>query len=108
MPEDMEKLMNLDNQKEKITSMSDKERFQKIVKYVLEVESGYSNEKYDSGGKTTFGITEKEARAYGYKGDMRKLPKELAIEILKKDYYEKIYKRHIIIGYNCRSNTKLL
>ena len=63
MPEDMEKLMNLDNQKEKITSMSDKERFQKIVKYVLEVEGGYSNEKYDSGGKTTFGITEKEARA---------------------------------------------
>jgi putative secretion activating protein len=89
MPEDMEKLMNLDNQKEKITSMSDKERFQKIVKYVLEVEGGYSNEKYDSGGKTTFGITEKEARAYGYKGDMRKLPKELAIEILKKDYYDK-------------------
>ena len=55
MPEDMEKLMNLDNQKEKITSMSDKERFQKIIKYVLEVEGGYSNEKYDSGGKTTFG-----------------------------------------------------
>ncbi len=50
-------------------------------------EGDYSNDKYDKGGKTRFGITEKEARANGYEGDMAALPLSFA----KKIYFEKYW-----------------
>ena len=65
------------------------ERFQKIFDYLLKVEGGYSNDKHDKGGETTWGIIESEARKHGYKGDMRDFPKEMAKDIYKKDYYLK-------------------
>lgn len=65
------------------------ERFQKIFEYLLKVEGGYSNDKYDSGGKTKYGIIEKEARAYGYKGDMRDMPLRIAEDIYYKKYFKK-------------------
>lgn len=63
------------------------ERFQKIFDYLLKVEGGYSNDKYDSGGKTKYGIIEVEARKYGYKGHMRDMPIEVARNIYDKKYY---------------------
>ena len=42
------------------------ERFERIFDYLLRVEGGYSDDKNDKGGKTKFGITEEEARKYGY------------------------------------------
>ena len=63
------------------------DRFQKIFEYLLKVEGGYSNDKYDSGGKTKYGIIEVEARKYGYKGHMRDMPIEIARDIYDKKYY---------------------
>lgn len=65
------------------------ERFDKIFKYLLDVEGGYSNDKYDKGGKTKYGIIESEARQHGYIGEMRYMPLEWAEKIYKKDYYDR-------------------
>lgn len=53
-------------------------------------EGGYSNHPADRGGPTMYGITEAVARAYGYTGDMRKLPKATAKEIYKEQYWTDI------------------
>lgn len=63
------------------------DRFEKIFDYLLKVEGGYSNDKYDAGGKTKYGIIESEARKYGYKGHMRDMPIEIARDIYDKKYY---------------------
>ena len=63
------------------------DRFSKIFEYLLKVEGGYSNDKYDTGGKTKYGIIEKEARAYGFKGDMRDLDLPFARSIYDRKYY---------------------
>ena len=51
------------------------ERFNKIFNYLLIVEGNYSDHPADKGGKTMYGIIESEARKYGYRGEMRKMPK---------------------------------
>lgn len=51
-------------------------------------EGDYSNDPGDPGGKTRWGITEREARAHGYAGDMRALPKEAAKAIYRADYWD--------------------
>lgn len=43
-------------------------------------EGGYADHPNDRGGKTMYGVTEKVARSYGYKGDMRLLPKSCDAE----------------------------
>jgi len=53
-------------------------------------EGGYSYHAADKGGATRFGITEKVARAYGYKGEMKSLPLNTAREIYKRDYWDAI------------------
>lgn len=60
---------------------------ERVIDEIVEREGGYSDDKRDSGGKTRFGITENEARSYGYAGDMRELPVELAREIYRVRYY---------------------
>lgn len=69
--------------------MSYQDQVELLLLYVLYVEGEYSNDKNDSGGETRYGIIKEEARRWGYTGDMRKFPKEKAIEIYKKDYIEK-------------------
>ena len=64
-------------------------RFEKIFDYLLKVEGGYSNDKYDAGGETKYGITEEDARKYGYKGRMRDLQLGAARDIYDKKYYHK-------------------
>ncbi len=54
-------------------------------------EGGYVNHPNDPGGATKWGVTERVARKYGYKGDMRNLPKSTANEIAKKLYWEKVH-----------------
>lgn len=58
-----------------------------LVDEVIAREGGYSNHPADRGGPTNFGITEQVARAYGYKGDMRALPRATAVEIYLKRYW---------------------
>ena len=64
------------------------DRFQKIFDYLLRVEGGYSDDKYDSGGKTKYGIIEVEARKYGYRGHMKEMPLEIAKDIYYKKYFK--------------------
>jgi lysozyme family protein len=63
--------------------------FEMALKSVLNIEAGYVNDKYDNGGATNYGITEQLARKYGYTGDMHNLSKELAIEIYKKEFWDR-------------------
>ena len=63
------------------------DRFEKIFDYLLKVEGGYSNDKHDKGGKTKYGITEEDARDFGYKGDMQDLTMDFAKNIYLKKYY---------------------
>src|SRR5690349_20073550 len=53
---------------------------------LIEREGGYVNHPADKGGPTCFGITEAAARAHGYAGAMRALPREEAERI-----YERLY-----------------
>ena len=63
------------------------DRFERIFDYLLMVEGGYSDDKHDKGGKTKYGIIEKEARDFGYKGDMQDLTIDFAKNIYLKKYY---------------------
>lgn len=54
---------------------------------VIGREGGYSNHPADKGGPTRWGITEQVARAHGYKGDMRILPREIAVVIYRQAYW---------------------
>jgi len=49
-------------------------------------EGGYSNNSVDPGGETMWGVTARVARANGYQGDMRFMPRDFA-----KALYEKLY-----------------
>lgn len=51
-------------------------------------EGGYVDHPDDRGGPTNHGITEVVARAHGYMGDMRDLPRERAREIAKEQYWD--------------------
>ena len=63
------------------------DRFEKIFDYLLKVEGGYTNDKHDKGGETTWGITKEETREFGYKGNMQDLTKDFAKNIYLKKYY---------------------
>lgn len=54
---------------------------------IIAKEGGYVNHPNDRGGATNWGITEQRARAYGYTGDMRNLPRAKAADIYKKMYW---------------------
>ena len=67
-----------------------KSDFEKAFDKVIVFEGGYSDNPYDSGGKTKYGITEQTARSFGYKGDMRDLTLEKAKEIYKAGYWDRV------------------
>lgn len=54
----------------------------------LSAERGYSNDPNDPGGPTNHGITEAVARRFGYVGDMKDLPVEVATAIAKRAYWD--------------------
>lgn len=58
-----------------------------MIADIIRIEGGYVNHPADRGGKTKYGITERVARAFGYNGRMRDLPKSKAHEIYKMRYY---------------------
>lgn len=60
---------------------------EKSLKHLLGNEGGYSDNPADPGGKTMYGITERVARSFGYKGEMRNLPIATAVEIYRKNYW---------------------
>jgi glycosyl hydrolase family 108 len=58
-----------------------------LIDGLIDREGGYSNQPADKGGPTCFGITEAVARANGYRGAMRQLPREEAAAIYKRLYW---------------------
>ena len=61
--------------------------FELMLNFLFQSEGGYTNDPNDHGGKTTWGITEGEARSHGYTGDMRNLTQDFAKNIFYQDYY---------------------
>ena len=60
-----------------------------MIDGVLDREGRYVNHPSDPGGATNWGITQRVARANGYMGDMRALPKSTAREIYRREYIQK-------------------
>lgn len=60
-----------------------------LIDEVIAREGGYSNHPADRGGPTNFGITQSVARANGYMGEMRALPRSVAEVIYRRLYWEK-------------------
>ena len=58
-----------------------------IIEGIVGREGGFSDNPKDKGGPTRWGITEAVARQYGYTGDMRTLPREVAKAIYLELYY---------------------
>jgi lysozyme family protein len=55
---------------------------------LIDSEGGYSNHPADPGGETMWGITLRVARAWGYPGEMRELPRDTAKQIAKSEYWD--------------------
>ena len=58
-----------------------------LIDDVIGREGGYSNHPADRGGPTRWGITEAIARAHGFAGDLRALPREEAAAIYRRIYW---------------------
>lgn len=58
-----------------------------LIDEVIGREGGYVNHPADKGGATRWGVTEAVARAQGYGGDMRALPRETAVDIYRRLYW---------------------
>lgn len=57
-----------------------------IISSVVQVEGGFVDHRDDPGGATNYGITERVARANGYRGSMRNFPESKAWEIYNRQY----------------------
>ena len=60
---------------------------EQLIEELIEREGGYVNHSADKGGPTCFGITEAVARAHGYAGPMRQLPRADAAGIYRRLYW---------------------
>ena len=60
-----------------------------LIAEVIDREGGYVNHPADRGGPTRWGITEAVARANGYSGDMRALPRGEAVAIYRGLYWQR-------------------
>jgi lysozyme family protein len=58
-----------------------------LIDALIEREGGFVNHPSDRGGATKYGITEAVARANGYRGAMRDLPRDEAAAIYKRLYW---------------------
>ena len=58
-----------------------------LIEALIEREGGYVHHPADKGGPTCFGITEAVARAHGYGGAMRRLPRSDAAAIYRRLYW---------------------
>ena len=58
-----------------------------LIDALIDREGGYVNHPADRGGPTNFGSTEAVARAHGYPGAMRNLPRSEAVAIYKRLYW---------------------
>jgi lysozyme family protein len=71
--------------------MSDSQLQRRIINGIIDREGGYVNDPNDSGGETNWGITVAVASDYGYEGEMRDLPRELAYAIYAERYWHALH-----------------
>lgn len=64
--------------------------FDQAFDRLLGHEGGYSNNPADPGGETMWGVTLRVARANGYQGPMRDLPRDTAKAIYRKLYWDAV------------------
>lgn len=62
----------------------------RIIWNIIETEGGEVKHKDDSGGHTKYGITEVEARANHFRGDLKYMSKEFAFKVLERKYWQPI------------------
>lgn len=62
--------------------------FDTALAHVLISEGGYANHPADPGVATNMGITQRTARAHGYTGSMRRLPRDVAARIYRQAYWD--------------------
>lgn len=60
-----------------------------LIDAVIDREGGFVHHPADRGGATRYGITEAVARAEGYAGDMRAFPRDMAVEIYRRLYWQR-------------------
>lgn len=65
--------------------------FDQAIPKLLAIEGGYSDRRDDRGGETNWGITKKTAINHGYTGSMKDMPKETAIAIYKRGYWDALH-----------------
>jgi lysozyme family protein len=63
------------------------DRIDSLLEDLLRKEGGYVDHPDDRGGPTNFGITESVARAAGWAGAMRDLPREFALAVYRRRYW---------------------
>lgn len=64
--------------------------FDQAFDRLLGHEGGYANHPNDPGGETMWGVTARVARANGYQGLMRDLPRETAKAIYRRLYWDAV------------------
>ena len=74
-----------------------------LIDGIIDREGGYVNHPADKGGATCFGITEAVARAHGYAGAMRQMPRSDAVAIYRRLYwlrpcFDEVAKRSPVIA----------
>lgn len=57
-----------------------------IIDEVIKAEGGYANDPDDAGGETMYGVTVAVARANGYTGPIRDMPRSIAVNIYSSRY----------------------
>ena len=62
----------------------------RTINHIIYVEGGHVDDPNDSGGETNFGITIAVARAFGYVGTMRDLPRQTAFDIYTAKYWDSV------------------
>ena len=67
--------------------MNDAVNVDGLIEAIIDREGGYVNHPADKGGPTCFGITEAVARAHGYAGAMRAMPRSDAVAIYLRLYW---------------------
>ena len=69
--------------------MDDGMNVESLIDALIDREGGYVDNPADKGGATCFGITEAVARAHGYAGSMRQLPRSVAVGIYLRLYWRR-------------------
>lgn len=64
--------------------------FDEAFDWLLGHEGGYSDHAKDPGGATMWGVTERVARANGYRGAMRVMPKSFAKQVYRRLYWDRV------------------